>query len=84
MVAMSYGATGGYPFGNGRLCLNPWDLQRASAPFVSPPNGTIEVDAFLAAAPLPAQWHYFQVFYRDTVGASFNLSSAVGIEFAVL
>lgn len=83
LVAMSYTSTPGYPFGNGNLCLNPWALHRVTHAFLVPRNGILEVDAQLPTPPQTGQWHYFQVIYRDTVGARFNLSSGLAIEFVV-
>lgn len=83
LVAMSYTSTSGYPFGNGTLCLNPWALQRVTHAFLVPRNGELEVAAQLPTPPQAGQWHYFQVIYRDTVGANFNLSGGLAIEFVV-
>ena len=80
IVAMSYGQVGGYPFGNGTLCLNPWDLHRVSRPMLVPRHGTLEFLTELPAPALPGQWHYFQVIYRDDVGAGFNLSGGVALQ----
>jgi hypothetical protein len=83
MIIMSYGAVDEYPFGQGKLCLNPYyptGLYRVGS-HVYATGVDEDVEVTLPVLPQLGQWHYFQTFYRDYVNLGFNASTAVGVQF---
>lgn len=79
------------PWGNGVLCISPFypGAARLNAPALVPVDGVSSL--FLDMTALPPQMQvvagsscYFQCMFRDpTIGAGFNLSNAVKVNFGL-
>ena len=83
-------ATGGTPFGNGRLCVSPTGIGRINTVRNSGTTGVIDLNIDLTAIPqgsgtvtvMSGETRYFQLWHRDAaVGAGFNASNALEVTF---
>lgn len=80
ILAYTQGSNGGYPFGNGTLCLNPWSLTRVSQVFLCAGADPVHVPSAVPSGPVPGHTYNFQALYRDA--GMFSLTNALRVEFA--